>query len=769
MLKVKKRKKISEATLFKMPLSVIGIMAATIFICTLFFQKNQYRDYQYEINSITHEAVIAPFTFSILKSDEVIEKERNEMLAKIPYVFEHIKSIRENQFSQLDDFNRDFTRLNKYRNNYEKTRLSYIKAKDKSPESSTTTQFKSDSTAYFDFSRNMMNKYNISYGTDLSALLEIDRSSLPKGFFDTIKNSLDRCYDNYILGMEPKKIRSEKIIILEKGEELLEYPENIATLVDCREKAAKKFADLYDMEILDFANELLAHFLEPNLIYNKEITERRQKEAIKKVPVSKGIVLENEKIVDANTKVTPEVYRKLVSLSRERAKRAEQKGGIRQYIPLIGDPLIFLGHFALITIIISFFVTFLLSYKPHITQSFKLTLLIGLLIIFQVALAFLFKYQFNISEFAIPITIFAMMMTILFDTKIGFVSTSGIAILIGTQIGGDVYFIISSIFVGSFAIYSVRRLRNRSQLFMSIIYIMTGYLISITISELLQFSDWSDILRHYLYAGINAVLAPFITYGLIGVIERPFDITTDLTLLELADFNHPLLKKLAKNAQGTFTHCIQVGNLAEAAADAVGANALLARVGSYYHDIGKIVKPEYFVENQSYISNKHDNLAPNMSALVIINHVKEGQRLAKEYKLPKVVADFVHTHHGTTKVEYFLNRAQNQAEDPEDINDADFQYPGPKPKTKETGIVMLVESIEAACRSIEKPTISNIIKVIDLIIAKRLEEGQLDECPLTFADLKKIKGDIKKNYGILPILKSIYHLRPEYPEKEKKN
>ena len=167
-------------------------------------------------------------------------------------------------------------------------------------------------------------------------------------------------------------------------------------------------------------------------------------------------------------------------------------------------------------------------------------------------------------------------------------------------------------------------------------------------------------------------------------------------MLELADFNHPLLKRLQKNAQGTFAHCIQVGNLAEAAADAVGANALLARVGAYYHDVGKVIKPEYFIENQSYISNKHDNLAPNMSALVIINHVKEGQKLAKEYKLPQVVADFIPTHHGTTKVEYFLNRAQNQAEDPDDINEADYQYPGPTPNTKETGIIMVVESVEAA-------------------------------------------------------------------------
>lgn len=765
MFKSQKKKKLSEITIFKMPLSVIGLLLMTILICTLFFQKNQYRDYQYELNSITLESVIAPFTFPILKSDDVIQKEREEILIKTPIVFNYDKSVKENELERFNSFAEDYLQLSslrrKYNSSFEKIKTDNTPAR--------IEKFKKDSSDYFNFHNDIFNNYNISHQSNFAVMLEMDSKSLPKTFFSIIRRILTNNYEQFIININPKDIRSERIAIIENDEELLEYPENVVALTACGGNIKNNLNENFSNEVLEFANEIATHFLKPNLILNKEITDRRQNDAVKKVPISAGLVMENEKIVDANTKVTPEIHRKLVSLSKERAKRAELKGGIRKYIPVIGDPLIFLGHFALITIILSFFITFLLAYKPQIIQQFKMVLLLGILMVFQVALAFLFKYQFNISEYAIPITIFAMMLTILFDPKIGFVGTSGIAIMIGTQIGGDVYFIIISIFVSSFAIYSVRKLRNRSQLFLSIIYILTGYLISITISELLQFSSWRDIVIHLIYASINGIVAPFITYGLIGLIEKPFDLTTDLTLLELADFNHPLLKRMQKTAQGTFAHCIQVGNLAEAAADAVGANALLARVGAYYHDIGKLVKPEYFVENQSYISNKHDNLAPNMSALVIINHVKEGLRLAKEYKLPQVVADFVPTHHGTTKVQYFLNRAQNQAEDPDDINEADFQYPGPKPNTKETGIIMLVESIEAACRSIEKPSISNIIKVIDMIIAKRLEEGQLDNCPLTFSDLKKIKGDIKGNYGILPVLKSIYHLRPEYPEKEKKN
>ncbi len=756
MLKSKKNKKFSALKIKQLPLSVFGILFLTILISSFFFQKNQYRDYQYELNSITHESVIAPFTFPILKSDDVLKKERKEMVEKTPYVFKLTQKIQTRVKEKIQAFSRQIESL-------KSAEQAFISSKN----NRNGETYIVDSLNYIKEKEALFNDFGIEKNSELSRIIEYNLQEIDKTFLQRLRKILVNHYTDFIININKEDIQSGKIVVKREGEELLEYPENLLTRSMILEQIKEDINDIFS-ERSDLAFALADYFFEANLKLDKKTTKQRQKEAINKVPISKGIVLENEKIVGANTKVTPEVYRKLQSLSKERAKRAEEMGGIRKYVPLIGDPAIFFGHIMLVGIIISFFITFLVAYKSEIVIQPKMTILIGSLIVFQVIFAFLFKYQFNISEYAIPITIAAMMLTILFDPKIGFVGTACISILLGTQIGGDVYFIINSIFVSSFAIYSVRKLRNRSQLFMSIIYILMGYFFSITITELLQFSSYQTIGRHLIYAGINGIVAPFLTYGLIGVIEKPFDITTDLTLLELADFNHPLLKRLSKNAPGTFAHCIQVGNLAEAAADAVGANALLARVGSYYHDVGKVLKPEYFVENQSYISNKHDNLAPNMSALIIINHVKEGQKLAKEYKLPKVVADFIPTHHGTTKVQYFLNRAQNQADDPEDINDADFEYPGPKPGTKETGIVMIVESIEAACRSIEKPTIGNIIKVIDMIIAKRLEEGQLNNCPLTFSDLNKIKGDIKENTGILPVLKSIYHLRPEYPEKEKK-
>ncbi len=765
MFRTRKKTSILNLKFKNIPLPVLGVLFGIVLITSLFFQKNQYRDYQYEINSITHENIIAPFTFPILKSEEVLQQERENILKKTPFVFTFDEDVQQTVMNQFNTFNEKIKELRIAKQRFQRSRKKF----NDQGRNDTNERYIADSLTFISAKNDLLNQFDILIGSELGRYIEYDLGLFGDELFAEVKKAIRRNYQEFVADINTQEITSEKILVQKAGEELIEYPENILNLQDAWINLKKVLDNEYDGETLELAHTLAIHFFEPNLVFDEKTTQKRQKEAIKKVPISQGIVLENEKIVDANTKVTQEIYRKLRSLSRERAKRAELKGGLRRYIPIVGDPVIFLGHFTLVGIILSFLVTFLLAYKPSIIKQVKMMILIGILILFQIIIAFLFKYQFSISEYAIPITISAMMLTILFDPKLAFVGTTCISIMVGTQIGGDVYFIIISIFVSSFAIYSVRKLRNRSQLFLSIIYIVLGYFFSIAVSELLQFSSFSSIGRHFIFAGINGVIAPFLTYGFIGLIEKPFDLTTDLTLLELADFNHPLLKRLSKNAPGTFAHCIQVGNLAEAAADAVGANALLARVGSYYHDVGKILKPEYYVENQSYISNKHDNLAPNMSALIIINHVKEGQKLAKEYKLPKVVADFIPTHHGTTKVEYFLNRAQNQAEDPDDINETDFEYPGPKPGTRETGIVMLVESIEAACRSIEKPTIGNIIKIIDMIIAKKLDEGQLDNCPLTFSDLNKIKGDIKTNTGILPVLKSIYHLRPEYPEKEKKN
>lgn len=751
--------------------------AVIIVIIALLFPKNRYSEYNYKINDITRSAVIAPFDYPILKSETELSNNRNDALKKIHFVFLQDNDIQKTELSNLEIFFKNIEKVRSAKKKYEDSiklldRYRYSKRYD---EILSMTQ--TDSISYSNIATYFQENYQFEENSIVYTQLILnsenqkDNVSFPSNFYPPLRQILSNLYAQLILDISKEQIISDHIAISQNNEELLVDYDQVLTLEEAWTKAKLTLQAKYpeqDSKVINTGYEIIVKFLKPNLIYQKEKTESRQQEAINKVPISKGIILENEKIVDANTKITPEIYRKLESLSKDRARRANIRGGIRKSLPLIGDPIIFIGQILLVSIIASFFITFLLSYRRSILRDPKMVVLLGIIFVIQSLFTVLFVQKFNISEFVIPITIAAMMLTILFDSKIAFVGAATITMIVGAQLHGSLNFIITSVFVNSFAIYSVRKLRKRSQLFQSIIYILLGYLIAISVTELLRYSSVQEMTNNLLYAGINGLLSPFLTYGIISLLEGIFGITTDLTLLELADFNHPLLKSLSKEATGTFTHSVTVGNLTEAAADAVGANALQARVGAYYHDIGKITKPEYFVENQSYNINKHDNLAPNLSALIIINHIKEGIRLAKEYKLPKAIIDFISTHHGTTRVEYFYNRAMKQSDSDTLINESDFQYPGPKPRTKETGVLMICESIEAASRSLEKPTVGNIEKIIDQIIEKRLKEGQLDECPLTLADLNKIKGDIKSNTGILPILKGIYHLRVEYPGQEKK-
>ncbi len=754
--------------------SIFLIGFITIFLIALTFPKNRYSEFYYKINDITRETIIAPFDFPILKDEESLQHDREEALKKVSFVFIQDIETQENEISQLNSFFTEIEKIRTAKSKYESSKklLERYRYSKKYDEIYSLTQ--TDSASYI----NLINKFQESFKFDINSLVfkalifsSSNKQSVinPANLLPKLKQILTNILAQLVLDIPKDDIISEKISIQQEGEELLEDPNQFLTLEEAWTKSKRVLQEEYPehgSDVINIGYDIIVNFLKPNLIFQKEITESRQKEAINKVPISRGIVLENEKIVDTNTKVTPEIFRKLDSLSKERARRTNIRGGLRTSLPVIGDPVIFLGQIALVCIIFSFFITFLLIYRPNIIRDNKMLVLIGIVFIIQSIIASIFVENFNISEYSIPITMAAMTLTILFDTRVAFIGIGMLSILIGAQLGGNSNFIITSIFASSLAIYSVRKLRKRNQVFQSIIYIILGYAVAISITELLHFSSTQVILNHFKFAGINGIVAPFLTYGIIGLLEPAFGITTDLSLLELADFNHPLLKLLSKEATGTFTHSVTVGNLAEAASDSIGSNSLLARVGAYYHDIGKITKPEYFVENQSYDVNKHDKLAPNLSALIIINHIKEGLRLANEYKLPKVIVDFIPSHHGTTRVEYFYNRALEQSENPSDIIESDFRYPGPKPKTKETGIVMLCESIEAATRSIKKPTVANIEKIVDQIIENRLKEKQLDECPLTFSDLRKIKGDIKGNYGILPILKGIHHLRVEYPGQE---
>jgi cyclic-di-AMP phosphodiesterase PgpH len=317
-------------------------------------------------------------------------------------------------------------------------------------------------------------------------------------------------------------------------------------------------------------------------------------------------------------------------------------------------------------------------------------------------------------------------------------------------------FIFTQIVAGVVAVLAIADARYWSKFFKSVLFIFLAYSVSLLGLEIIEEGDFMQLdWSMHGWLVLNGVLT-LMAFPLIPLMERAFGFTSSISLMELADLNRPLLRELAMKAPGTFQHSFQVGNLAEAAANEIGVNPLLVRTGALYHDIGKMLNPEFFVENQSG-SSPHENLTHLESATIIIAHVTEGVRLAKKYRLPKVITRFITTHHGTTKVEYFY-KTYLQENPGKEVDPADFTYPGPKPQTKSETVVMLADSIEATARTLKNPTGKDIDDLVDKIIAGKSEKGQLSESKFTFSDLEKCRHVFKK------MLRSIHHVRLEYPE-----
>jgi hypothetical protein len=364
-------------------------------------------------------------------------------------------------------------------------------------------------------------------------------------------------------------------------------------------------------------------------------------------------------------------------------------------------------------------------------------------------------------RYLIIIPALSMMFTIIFDSRIAFYSTVVISMLVAGIRGNDYAIALSSLVAGAFAIYTVRDIKKRTQIFRSIIYVFIGYAITIVALGLERYESLSVLGNQLLVASFNAILSPVLTYGLLLFFEKTFKISTELTLVDLSDLNHPLLKELSHKAPGSFHHSVSVATLAESAADVIGAHTPLARVGGLYHDIGKMLNPESFVENLLGTENKHRTMSPRKSVRVIAAHIEDGVKLAQQNKLPQAVIDFIPMHHGTMHVGFFYEKALRQKKAKGEVNENDFRYPGPRPNSKETAIVMLADGVEASTRSIVEPTVEKIEANIDSLIKLRLLEGELDDSTLNLRDLNKIKE------SFLKILIGIHHSRLRYPEQEK--
>jgi putative nucleotidyltransferase with HDIG domain len=744
------------------------IIFSLILAISFLFPSGKALKYSYQVNDITQEPIIAPFTYSILKTETKLQNDLDEKNKSVPFMFNRSDEIVSNQKDALSEF---FAMTNELRHAIwrleESKRLVYERRYHKQYEKA-RSEFVSDS-ANLSILTNEFHKI-YSFTVDKPDWLSyITPLQDPKFMKDLDRNSdhvIQICKNRWTEGIYDitiGDITSHQVMVNQSDVPDLASPTSFNDLQSAWTKARKELLSVFsDGDLFrDLGYDLIVEFMKPNLLFDREITERRQIESLNKVPRSQGVVLENELIVDANIRITDDVLQKLNSLSVAVTKQETNSGWAK-------IALSFLGRIMMLSVVVSLFFAFLVVYRVAIFRDWKLVLLISIVFLLQLGLAHTFVIRLEWSEYLIPVTVGAMTLTILFDARIGFMATTSMAILMGLMMGQNIDLVIVSLFTATIAVYNIRELRKRTQLFVTMFALIAASIFVIVGLGLFKEHNWSTMLGDIQLLTINSILAPIITYGLIGLFEILFEVTTDLTLIELLDYDHPLLKRAQQETNGTFNHSIVVGNLAESCANAIGAHSLLCRVGAYYHDIGKMAKSEYFIENQFSGENKHDNLTHTMSARIIRAHVKEGLNLAREYALPKVVSDFIPMHHGTTRVEYFYRMALKDAEESGDkVDESSFRYPGPKPNTKETGILMICEAVEAAVRSIKQPDIFKIEAMIDKIIKGRIDDGQLNECPLTLDELNRIKGTVDGTTGMLPVLRGIYHIRIEYPDDPK--
>jgi len=407
--------------------------------------------------------------------------------------------------------------------------------------------------------------------------------------------------------------------------------------------------------------------------------------------------------------------------------------------------------FVLISILIIWI--YVRQFMPHIAEDPKSILLLALITISTILMCRLFVER---NPYWAPIPVAAILLTILLNPKIALLVTAYLSIVVGF-FTGDIQYVTVALITGMASILSVSRVHRRYNLVVASIIIFLVNESLVFVFSLVNSEGTRVMVENLVFGGINGFGSGIIAVGLLPILEYLFGITTSMKLLEISNQSEPLLKKLLLEAPGTYHHSVIVGNLAEAAAEAMGEDLLLCRVGAYYHDIGKLRRPYFFIENQLGSENPHDKLSPNLSALIILSHVKDGIGLARKYKLPEPITRIIEQHHGSSIIAYFYHQAKQS--DKDFPIEEDFRYPGPKPQSKAAAIVMLADSVEAAARTLDKPTPTKIENLVKQIVHNILEDGQLDESPLSLRDINTITRAFSR------ILTGIYHQRIEYPDK----
>lgn len=494
----------------------------------------------------------------------------------------------------------------------------------------------------------------------------------------------------------------------------------------------------------------LNNYIEPNLIYDKGRSETERNDLLSSIPPASGMVMSGQKVIDRGDIVDEYTYRVLSSFEREIKRRSATQTQITNTI---------IGQVIFVTLMVFLFTMYLgLFRRDYFNKPRSIAMLYTLITLFPVVVSLMMRHNF-LSVYMLPFAMAPIFVRVFMDSRTAFVCHVTMILICTTAVRYQYEFIIIQLVAGLIAIYSLRELTRRAQVFKTAILVGIGSTFVYLALQLMQDNDFSsmdhDMYYHFV---VNAVLL-LIAYPMMYIIEKMFGFVSSVTLFELSNTNRGLLRDLSEIAPGTFQHSITVGNLAAEIANKIGANALLVRTGALYHDIGKMKNPVFFTENQAGV-NPHDTLTYQESARIIISHVTEGVKLAERENLPTIIRDFIVTHHGTGITKFFYIKYKNEHPE-EEVDPAPFTYPGPNPFTREQAILMIADGVEAASRSLPEYTEESISTLVNRMIDQDVTDGYFKECPITFRDLAIAK------LVLIERLKAIYHTRISYPEMKK--
>ncbi|MDG5765960.1 HDIG domain-containing protein [Balneolales bacterium ANBcel1] len=725
---------------------------AFLVIIIALYPRSPVQDMAYTIGEPWRDDdLTAPFTFSLMKDDSEIQAEINSIRETTPPVFLVEEHVSERAISMLDTL---FYRLDHVLDTYLSWQHAIWLEDQEAAES--------DSLAYhLALRQSGISLDDEAWTTLQNHIIDLHAvndeqlhrySGLADGaLHNDLRIHFRQLYNNGIIDRPREEFSSRDIIIrnVRTRTEREARLEHVRSPGEAREYLRTRLSDRHAPGILRAALQIANQVLDPSLRFSEQETEALIQDRIDAISPTKGAVSEGQVIIRRGDIITPERHDMIQSLL---LARAERTGDIDLWKQYIGETMLVVAVF-----LIFFFYIYL--YRRQIFDQNAMMLLVFLSIVLTYGVGAVVARMDDISPYIVPFAISPILLTIIFDSRVGIMTTSLIALMAGLMFGNSFEFVVATVTACSIGVYSVRDIKDRSQFYLTtpaLIYFTYAFvLFGFTLTKV---GGWSAYLDNLTFL-LGNVVGIWLTYPLILLIEKAFRITTDVTLLELSDTNQPILKKLMLEAPGSFHHSLQVANLAEAAATGIGANSLLARVGALYHDIGKLEKPQYFVENQQS-RNAHDKLKPRMSALIIKNHVDVGCKMAEEIELPAVITDFIRTHHGTSLIKFFYEKAINESDNEQEIREEDFRYDGPLPNSKETGILLLADGVEAASRSMSDHSYPKLENLVNRLVDDRLAEGQLNDCALTLKDLNIIKEVFHR------ILQGMYHGRVKYPGQE---